>query len=252
MNFEGKNVFVTGAGGYIGSFTAKEFASRGAKVTVFDQNAAGVKKTVDEINAAGGTAIGVTGDVTSSASVDEAVKSAVERMGGLDIMVHAAGGSARDENRPLVQQTDEVIDRIIKVNLYGAFYTARAAARIMIAQGRGGRIIPFSSVIGYNGCRNLADYSAAKGGVIAMVKSLAKELGEYKITVNSVAPGIVMRPEEKASDHRALETNELHQKCTAADVAKLVCFLASEDAGFITGQTYVVDGGRGLALKGTD
>lgn len=128
MDFEGKNVFVTGAGGYIGSFTAKEFASRGAKVTVFDQNAAGVKKTVDEINAAGGTAIGVTGDVTSSASVDEAVKSAVERMGGLDIMVHAAGGSARDENRPLVQQTDEVIDRIIKVNLYGAFYTARCGS----------------------------------------------------------------------------------------------------------------------------
>ena len=94
MDFEGKNVFVTGAGGYIGSFTAKEFASRGAKVTVFDQNAAGVKKTVDEINAAGGTAIGVTGDVTSSVSVDEAVKSAVERMGGegtLDCLIRLGG-----------------------------------------------------------------------------------------------------------------------------------------------------------------
>lgn len=252
MDFAEKNVFVTGAGGYIGSFTAKEFALRGAKVAVFDQNAAGVQKTVDEINAAGGFAIGLVGDVTSSASVDEAVAGAARQMGGLDIMVHAAGGSARDENRPLVEQKDEVIDRILKVNLYGAFYTARAAARVMIAQGRGGRIIPFSSTIGFNGCRNLADYSAAKGGVIAMVKSLAKELGAYGITVNSVAPGIVMRPEEKPSDHRALETNELHQKCTATDVAQLVCFLASKEAGFITGQTYVIDGGRGLALKGTD
>lgn len=252
MKFDGKSIFVTGAGGYIGACVAKKFAAQGASVAVFDQNMEGAARTAHEITDAGGRALALVGDVTDARAVEDAVNQAAAAFGGLDVMVHAAGGSARAENRPLVRQTDEVIDRIIKVNLYGAFYTARAAARLMIEQGRGGRIIPFASVIAFCGCRGLADYSAAKGGVVAMVKSLAKELGADGITVNSVAPGIVMRPEEQASAHRALETNELHEKCTAEDVAAVVLFLASEEAHFITGQTYVVDGGRSLALKGTD
>ncbi|MDY5626296.1 MAG: SDR family oxidoreductase, partial [Clostridia bacterium] len=171
--------------------------------------------------------------------------------------VHIAGGSARIAGKnakyvPLVEQEDYVIDRVLKVNLYGAFWASRAAARIMIKQGEGGKIINFSSAVALNGLAGCADYAASKGGVMSLIKSLAKELGPYKINVNSVAPGIVMRPEESGGSDRALNTNVLGEKCTADDIANLVEFLASDKARFITGQTYVCDGGRTLSMKGTD
>ena len=144
------------------------------------------------------------------------------------------------------------VQEVLKVNLYGAFWASRAAARIMIKQGEGGKIINFSSAVGINGLVSCCDYAASKGGVISLTKSLAKELGPYKINVNSVAPGIVMRPEEKGGDDRALKTNLLGEKCTAADIANLVEFLVSDKADFITGQTYVIDGGRTLSMKGSD
>lgn len=122
----------------------------------------------------------------------------------------------------------------------------------MIKQGEGGKIINFSSAVGLNGLKTCCDYAASKGGVISLTKALAKELGQYKINVNSVAPGIVMRPEEKCSDERALNTNLLGEKCYASDIANLVEFLVSDKARFITGQTYVCDGGRTLSMKGTD
>ncbi len=172
-------------------------------------------------------------------------------------MIHIAGGSARIAGKdakyaPLVEQEDYVIDRVLKVNLYGAFYASRAAARIMIKQGRGGKIINFSSAVGLNGLVHCVDYAAAKGGVMSLTKALAKELGPYKINVNSVAPGIVMRPEENGGSDRALNTNLLGEKCTASDIADLVDFLVSDKAHFITGQTYVIDGGRSLSMKGSD
>ena len=122
----------------------------------------------------------------------------------------------------------------------------------MIKQGEGGKIINFSSAVGLNGLKCCTDYAAAKGGVMSLTKALAKELGPYKINVNSVAPGVVMRPEENGGDDRALKTNLLGKKCMAEDIANLVEFLVSDKAGFITGQTYVCDGGRTLSMKGTD
>lgn len=120
----------------------------------------------------------------------------VKDFGRLDIMVHIAGGSARIAGPnakyvSLVEQEDYVIDRVLKVNLYGAFYASRAAARIMIKQGEGGKIINFSSAVGFNGLKGSCDYAASKGGVISLTKALAKELGAHKINVNSVAPGVV-------------------------------------------------------------
>ncbi len=252
-----KVAFITGAGGYIGSETAYTLAKSGIDVAVCDINEESVVKTVERITQDGGVAKGYVADVTESASIDAAINSAAEDFGRLDIMVHIAGGSARIAGKdarylPLVKQEDYVIDRVLKVNLYGAFYASRAAARIMIKQGEGGKIINFSSAVGINGLKNCADYAAAKGGVMSLTRALAKELGPYKINVNSVAPGIVMRPEEKGGDDRALKTNLLGEKCTATDIANLVEFLVSDKAGFITGQTYVIDGGRTLSMKGTD
>lgn len=252
-----KVAFITGAGGYIGSETAVTLAKQGIKIAVCDINHESIKKTVKKIEEIGGTAKGYIMDVTDSKSVDEAAENIFSDFGRLDIMVHIAGGSARIAGKdakyvPLVEQEDYVIDRVLKVNLYGAFYASRAAARIMIKQGEGGKIINFSSAVGINGLKNSCDYAASKGGVISFTKSLAKELGPYKINVNSVAPGIVMRPEEQGGDERALNTNFLGEKCYASDIANLVEFLTSDKARFITGQTYVCDGGRTLSMKGTD
>lgn len=250
--FENQVALLTGAGGYIGGTCARRFAKEGAKVFVCDYTREIAQRTVDAIVAAGGEAEAFAGDVTDSRSCDAAVAACVARFGRLDVMVHVAGGSARGKAAALVDQTDDVIRSILDVNLLGAIWMSRAAARRMIAQGQGGRIICFSSVVAQCGLARFVDYAAAKGGVVSMVRALAKELGPHGITVNSVAPGIVMRADETGGDERALGTNFLHRKCLADDIAAAVLFVASEEARFITGQTYAVDGGRSLAMKGTD
>lgn len=256
-----KVAFITGAGGYIGGTTAVALAKQGIKVAVCDITPETIEKTVKKIEEIGGVAKGYVFDVTDSKDVDRVVNEIVKDFGRLDIMVHIAGGSARIAGKnaqylPLVEQEDYVIDRVIKVNLYGAFWASRAAARIMIQQGEGGKIINFSSAVGVNGLKCSCDYAASKGGVISLTKALAKELGPYKINVNSVAPGVVCRPEvdttTEGGRHYAYETNLLGEKCTADDIANLVEFLVSDKARFITGQTYICDGGRSLSMKGTD
>ena len=174
---------------------------------------------------------------------------AVAAFGRMDVLVHAAGGSARSAMKPLIEQTDEVIQSVLGVNLLGGIYASRAAAREMVRQGEGGRIVNISSVVALEGLRGCVEYAASKGGLIAMTRSLCKELAPCGITVNTVAPGIVQRPGETTD---AVHTNFLGIRCTAEDVAHVVLFLASDEARFVTGQTYAVDGGRSLAMKGTD
>lgn len=251
-----KTAFITGAGGYIGRETAIKLAKNGISIAVCDINETAVEKTVSEIKKIGGNANGYIADVTNSKNIEKAMNDVVQDFKGLDIMVHVAGGSARiagpdAKYRRLCDQEDYVIDAVIKANLYGAIYASRSAAKIMREQGNGGRIINFSSIVGVNGLIGCAEYAAAKAGVVGLSKSLAKELGEYNITVNCVSPGIVMRPEENNKE-RAINTNFLKRKCTAEDIANLVNFLCSDEASFITGQNYIIDGGRCLAMKGSD
>lgn len=256
-----KVAFITGAGGYIGGETAVTLAKQGIKIAVCDIIPEAIEKTVKRIEEIGGTAKGYVFDVTDSKDVDRVVDEIVKDFGRLDIMVHVAGGSARIAGPkaryvPLVEQEDYVIDKVLKINLYGAFWASRAAARVMIKQGEGGKIINFSSAVGFNGLACSTDYAASKGGVISLTKALAKELGQHKINVNSVAPGIVCRPDVDTTSewgkHYAYDTNLLREKCSAEDIANLVEFLVSDKARFITGQTYVCDGGRTLSMKGTD
>lgn len=250
-----QTAFITGAGGYIGSQTAVTLAKAEIGIAVCDINEETVNKTVERVRRNGGNAKGYIADVTDSRDIETAMQKAAEDFGSLDIMVHIAGGSARiagGKYVPLVEQEDCVIDKVLKVNLYGAFWASRAAARIMIKQGMGGKIVNFASAVGFNGLAGCCDYAASKGGVMSLTKSLAKELGGYKINVNAVAPGVVMRPEENGGSDRALNTNVLGEKCTADDIADLVEFLVSDKARFITGQTYLCDGGRTLSMKGTD
>ncbi len=263
-----KVAFVTGAGGYIGSETARQLAAAGYAIAAFDINAETAQKIADEITAAGGTARAYAIDVADPDNVNEAFGKAYDDLGGIYAMIHVAGGSARiagkgTEYRLLHEQEVRVIKTVIDVNLMGAIYTDRAAINLMLkmkpekVEGRErqphrGKIIDFSSTVGVNGLAWCTEYAAAKAGVLGLVKSLAKEVGQYKINVNSVAPGVVSRPAEGNSDAYECKTNFLGEKCLASDVAALVKFLVSEEADFITGQTYIVDGGRSLAMKGTD
>ena len=252
-----KTAFITGGGGYIATGIALEFARQGIQLALCDISLESAQKTAALVNENGGTAKAYAGDVTDPENIESVMRQAYADFGSIDIMVHVAGGSARiagpnAQYLPITEQEPEVITKVISVNLLGAIWSSRAAAKIMQEQGRGGKIINFSSTVGLNGLKDCSDYAAAKGGVMAFTKSLAKELGPKHINVNSVAPGIVMRPEEKGGDERALKTNLLGIKCLPQDVANLVWFLCSEKADFITGQTYVIDGGRSLSMKGTD
>ena len=196
-----KVALITGAGGYIGGECAVTLAREGKRIAVCDINEAGIATTVARIAEFGGEAKGYVIDVTDPKDVDRVVSEVVKDFGRLDISIHVAGGSARIAGKqaqyvPLVEQEDYVIDRVLKVNLYGAFWVSRAAARVMIKQGEGGKIINFASAVALNGLKTCCDYAASKGGVMSLTKALAKELGPYKINVNSVAPGIVQRPGE--------------------------------------------------------
>ena len=255
MNFKGKIVFVTGGAGYIGGETACEFARQGADVAICDINQEALDRMIEKLSCFGTKTKGYIIDVADSESVNSIVKQVINDFGHIDISVHVAGGSARIAGpnvfAHLVDQKDFVIDKVLKVNLYGALYVARAVGKHMIENKIKGRIISFSSVVGVNGLIGCSDYAAAKAGVSAFTRSFAKEVGEYGITANCIAPGIVNRPNESSDDY-ARKTNFLHEVCNAEDVANLVLFVASDEARFITGQTYIIDGGRGLAMKGSD
>ena len=255
FDFKGKVVFITGGGGYIGGETAYMFAKGGADVALCDINTEALKSKINKIKETSVKVKGYIIDVSESESVNNVVAEVIKDFGKIDISVHVAGGSARIAGpnvfAHLIKQKDYVIDKVLKVNLYGALYVARAVGQYMVDNKVKGRIISFSSVVGVNGLIGCSDYAAAKAGVSAFTRSFAKEVGPYGITANCVAPGIVQRPGEENNEY-SKKTNFLGEICTAEDVGNVVLFLASDEAKFITGQTYIIDGGRGLAMKGSD
>lgn len=253
MRFTGKTAFITGGGGCIGGTIARLLAAEGARVAICDINTETAEKSVEAANKAaedagsGGEAFPIALNVCDNDSIEGAMREATEKLGHVDILVNVAGGSARSQNTPLKDQQVEVIDRILNVNLRGAMLCTRAALKYMTER-KYGRIVNIASIVGIQGSARLADYSAAKAGVIAFTRTVAMEAGADGITANCVSPGLVPRPGDR-TDHLPA-TNFLHKVCTPEDVAKVVLFLASDDASFITGQNYVVDGGRSLGLKG--
>ena len=160
-----------------------------------------------------------------------------------------AGGSARERMNLFHEQSLDVVEEVIRVNLFGALNCIHAAAKHMIAGG-GGKIISIGSIVATQGRVRCVEYSAAKGAIIAATKSLAKELGPQNINVNCVSPGIVERgtladPGEFATQHSCL-----NRMCTPDDIASMVFFLTLPETSYVTGQNYIVDGGRSLALMG--
>jgi 3-oxoacyl-[acyl-carrier protein] reductase len=241
--FAGKIALITGGGGNIARTTALQFSREGGSVAVCDFNMDTANRVRDEIISSGGEAISIHADVKKYVDAQAAVERTLERFGQIDILVTAAGGSTREKARYFCDQSIEVIEDNIGVNLFGQLYFAHAVSQHMVSRSSG-RIIFIASVLGIQGNPRNSEYSAAKGGVIIFARSLAMELGEFQITVNCVSPGLVERGTADVSSHSFIQRNE-----TPQDVSNVITFLASEEASFVTGQNYVVDGGWGLGVQ---
>jgi 3-oxoacyl-[acyl-carrier protein] reductase len=242
LDLSGKTAIVTGASRGIGRAIAVSLARRGAFVYAGarDSNAA---ETVEGIRAAGGNAELVSLDVTDVASVDRMVMTALEQRGRIDILVNNAG-IARDQLMLRMKRDDW--DQVLATNLTAAFSCVQAVARPMIKQ-RAGRIVSITSVVGQSGNAGQANYAASKAGLIGFTKALARELASRNITVNAVAPGLVETDMTKAIAEKAsgdwLSQIPLGRIGRPEDVAAAVCFLASDEASYITGQVIAVNGG---------
>jgi 3-oxoacyl-[acyl-carrier protein] reductase len=242
---EGKVALVTGGSSGIGACIARLMAAEGATVAVnyYPGTEADAQSVVAEIEGAGGTAAAFGADVADSEQCDTMVAAVAERFGTLDILVNNAG-ITRDGL--LVRMTDADWQAVISTNLTGVFYCTRAAAKLMM-KARTGAIVNVASVIGLVGNAGLANYAAAKAGVIGLTKTTARELAARGVRANAVAPGFIETamtaklPENVREAAR--ETIAMRAFGAPEDVARLVTFLASDDAGYITGQVVAVDGG---------
>ena len=244
MALSGKSAIVTGSASGIGREIALTLAASGASVTVADVNLSGAEAVAAEIRESGGGATAVRVDVTNSEQVDAAVEAAVAAHGSLDILVNVAGFGF---NSPIVDMLEEDWDRVLGVNLKGQFLCARAAARRMIAQGTGGRIVNIASTAANNARYAGGAYCAAKAGVVQLTKVLALELGEHGITVNAVGPGFTETPAtvESSDEYRSnfLAQVPAGRSGRTSDIANAVLFLVSPSAEFVSGQAIYVDGG---------
>lgn len=239
-----KVALVTGASRGIGRAIALELAQRGYDVAI---NYAGSEDKAKEVAASveqfGRKAIVVKADVTNESDVKSMVKSVITELGSIDILVNNAG-ITRDNL--LIRMKEDEFDQVINTNLKGVFLCMKAASRPMMKQ-RSGKIINISSVVGISGNPGQMNYVAAKSGVIGMTKTAAKELASRNILVNAVAPGFIDTDMTEQLDDsiraELLKLIPLERLGKAKDVAKVVAFLASDDANYITGQTIQVDGG---------
>ena len=242
LDLSGKVAIVTGASRGIGRGVAVMLASRGAHVVAAarGENAA---STVAEIEAAGKKAERTTLEVTDAASIDTMISGVLGRHGRIDILVNNAG-ITRDQLMLRMKRDDW--DEVIATNLTPAFVLVQAALKPMLKQ-RSGRIISISSVVGQTGNAGQVNYAASKAGLIGFSKALARELASRNITVNVVAPGLIDTDMTKAITDKAqvdwAAQIPLGRLGTTADVAAAVCFLASDEASYITGQVLAVNGG---------
>jgi 3-oxoacyl-[acyl-carrier protein] reductase len=243
FDLTGMTALVTGASGGIGSAVAKALAAQGARLALSGSNAAKLEAFAAEL---GGDHICLTADLSNAQSVEALVPAALAGLGKLDILVNNAG-ITRDNLA--MRMKDEEWDAVIRINLEGAFRLMRAATKPMM-KARFGRIISVTSVVGATGNPGQVNYAAAKAGLVGMSKSLAQELASRNVTVNCVAPGFIRTPMTDVlpdAQKEALNTRiPMGRMGEGEDIGAAVAFLASREAGYMTGQTLHVNGGMAM------
>ncbi len=240
---KGKVAVITGASRGIGRSIALALAAKGATIVAVDMDQVSTDAVVAELQAAGGTALAVVGNVTVTADVERMIDAATGAFGRVDILVNNAG-ITRDGL--LMRMKDEDWDAVLSVNLKGAFLCTRAVFKVMSKQ-RYGRIVNIASVVGQMGNAGQANYCASKAGLIGLTKSNAREMAKRSITVNAVAPGFIATAmtdalSDKVRDELTAQI-PLERLGSADDIANAVAFLASESSGYITGHVLSVNGG---------
>jgi len=243
MRLKDKVAIITGGGGKIGKAYALAMVKEGAKVCVPDiVSADHVVKAIADV---GGEAMSVQCDVSDEASVKAMVAATVKRFGGVDILVNNAAYFMNVKKGPFWEMEVEEFDKVMAVNVRGVWLCAKAAFPYMKSRPNG-KIINISSGVALNGNPNYIHYVSSKGAVMAMTRAMARELGDYGICVNTVAPGFVVTEGRKVDAEQVRRSNE--QRCfkrtqVEADLVGTVIFLASSESAFMTGQLLVVDGG---------
>ncbi len=247
MTLRGRNALVTGSSSGIGRAIALRFARDGANVVVnYLSNPGHAAEVVAELKAHGVNAVAIQGDVSSVASTRQLVAKSVEALGSLDILVNNAG---IESHAAFWDVSEAEYDRVLSTNLKGLFFTTQAVVNHLRATGRGGRIINISSVHEDLPFPNFAPYCASKGGVRMLTRTLAVELGPLGITVNGIAPGAIETPINTKLLNDPVKLRSLISQIPLArlgqpdDVAGIAAYLASDEASYVTGATYFVDGG---------
>ena len=240
-SLKGKVAIITGAGGLIGKEIVRRFAAEGALVAAVDLAVSDpLEALVRELNAGGARVIAEALDITKSAEAEAVFQDVEKRLGAVSILVNNAG--VKKQSRAFLDEKEEHWRRLIEVNLFGSMICTKCVLGGMIRR-RYGKIINIASIAGVSGLPGWADYAASKGGLILFSQTLAMETGRHGVTVNCISPGMI-GAEEKPS-----EGTWLGRTGTPADIANMALFLASEEADYITGCNYLVDGGRVVGPK---
>jgi len=247
MRLEGKVALITGAASGQGRDAAMLFAQEGARVVITDINEEGVKETVEMVKAAGGEAIGRQMDVADATQVQDGVAFAVRTFGLLNVLYNNAGVYLRGKDGPVTRLSDDIWDTVLTVNLKSMYLCCKYAIPEMVKAG-GGSVVNTASAAGLMGT-NFHAYSASKGGMIALSRSIATTYAPQNVRSNVICPGFIETPmtAEISGSQRLLqaylENTPLHRAGRAIDVAYMALYLASDEAAFVTGGVFVIDGG---------
>lgn len=253
FDFTGKVAIVTGGTKGLGYAIAATFAGFGCNVVITSRTPADCERCAGEINdkyTKGGKVIGVAADVTIQPDIDAVIGSAIGAFGKLDILINNAGINGKTARILSDEQNQENFDKVLSNNLRGVFLFSKAAARQMVKQGNGGRIINTASVAGLTGGVGAAPYSASKAGVISLTKTMANEFAPYGITVNAVCPGFIITPLNEGILSNPEIKTKMEEKTavkrlgTVEEIAGPVLALASDCFSFMTGTYLIIDGGQ--------